>query len=102
MSDTKFNKDLPFNDLGNLPPAINLESTVILKATIRANKLLAELKGFCQTLPNPDLLLNTIVLQESKESNAIQKIEKRGLLHSLKISRDIYYLNHRLIDILAK
>ncbi len=41
---------------------------------LRANRLLAELKGFCQTLPNPQLLLNTIVLQESKESSAIENI----------------------------
>lgn len=32
------------------------------------------MKGYCQTLPNPHLLLNTIVLQESKESSAIENI----------------------------
>jgi len=69
-----FDKNLPYNDLPNLPPKVNLETTAIFKATIRANKLLAELKGYCQTLPYPQLLLNTIVLQESKESNAIENI----------------------------
>jgi len=69
-----FNKDIPYNDLPDLPPKANLETPAIFKATIRANKLLAELKGFCQTLPNPELLLNTIVLQESKESSAIENI----------------------------
>jgi len=71
---TGFNKDIPYNQLPKLPPSTALETTAILKATIQANKLLAELKGFCQTLPNPGLLLNTIVLQESKESNAIENI----------------------------
>ncbi|MCF8409405.1 MAG: Fic family protein [Crocinitomicaceae bacterium] len=71
---TKFNRDLPYNKLPDLPPKNNLETTAIFKATIRANKLLAELKGYCQTLPYPHLLLNTIVLQESKESNAIENI----------------------------
>ncbi|MBK9271488.1 MAG: Fic family protein [Saprospiraceae bacterium] len=74
MSKKEFNRVLPFNALPDLPPATHLETTEIFKATIRANKLLAELKGFCQTLPNPELLLNTIVLQESKESSAIENI----------------------------
>lgn len=55
-------------------PKENLETAEIFKLTIKANKLLAELKGYCQTLPNPNLLLNTIVLQESKESSAIENI----------------------------
>lgn len=67
-------RDQPFNGLPDLPPKVNLETPEIFRATIRANKLLAELKGFCQTLPNPELLLNTIVLQESKESSAIENI----------------------------
>ena len=74
MSNKGFNSSLPYNTLPDLPPKVNLESPTIFKATIRANKLLAELKGFCQTLPNPGLLFNTIVLQESKESSAIENI----------------------------
>jgi Fic family protein len=69
-----FNKDEPYNKLPDLPPGADLESKEILKLTNNANKLLAELKGYCQTLPNPHLLLNTIVLQESKESSAIENI----------------------------
>lgn len=69
-----FNKDKPFNNLPDLPPKANLETSEIFKLTISANKLLAELKGYCQTLPNPNLLLNTIILQESKESSAIENI----------------------------
>jgi Fic family protein len=68
------NKDLPFNQLPDLPPKVNLETPDIFRATIQANRLLAELKGFCETLPNPQMLLNTIVLQESKESSAIENI----------------------------
>ncbi len=74
MKNSKNDKNSPFNNLPDLPPKVNLETADIFKATIKANKLLAELKGFCQTLPNPELLLNTIVLQESKESNAIENI----------------------------
>jgi Fic family protein len=69
-----YNRNEPYNDLPDLPPKTEIESAEILKLSIRANRLLAELKGYCQTLPNPNLLLNTIVLQESKESNAIENI----------------------------
>lgn len=69
-----FNKDIPFNLLPKLPPKANLETVELLKITIQTNKLLAELKGFCQTLPNPNLVLNTIILQESRESSAIENI----------------------------
>lgn len=68
------NADIPFNKLKNLPPKIDLENVKILKKAIQANKHLAELKGYCQTLPNPDLLLNTVILQESKDSSAIENI----------------------------
>lgn len=67
-------KNLPYNALPDLPPPSTLESVELLKRCISANKLLAELKGYCQTLPNPDILLNTIVLQESKDSSAIENI----------------------------
>jgi Fic family protein len=66
--------DEAHNELPTLPPAVNLESVSILKAAIEANKYLAELKGYCETLPNPELLLNTVILQESKDSSAIENI----------------------------
>lgn len=69
-----YNNNIPFNGLPDLPPAASLETVEIFKLTINANKLLAELKGYCQILPNPNLLLNTIILQESKESSAIENI----------------------------
>ena len=71
MSKQAFSVDHPYNALPDLPPTTNLETPEILRAAIRANRLLAELKGFCQTGPNPQLLLNTIVLHVSKESSAI-------------------------------
>lgn len=70
----EFDREKPYNSLPDLPPTESLETIEILKATIEANKVLGELKGYCQTLPNPILLLNTIVLQESKESSAIENI----------------------------
>lgn len=87
-----FDKNKPYNNITNLPPKVNLESVEILKASIKANKLLAELKGYCQTLPNPNLLLNTIILQESKESSAIENIvttQDELYQETLRISENI-------------
>jgi Fic family protein len=65
---------LPYNALPDLPLPVNLETAPIFKLVIQANRVLAELKGYCQTLPEPNLLLNTVILQESKESSAIENI----------------------------
>jgi len=35
---------------------------------------LGELNGLCASLPDPQLLINTIVLQESKDNSAIENI----------------------------
>ena len=35
---------------------------------------LAELKGISETIPNPELLLNSILLQEAKDSSEIENI----------------------------
>ena len=64
----------PYNQLLDLPPNVDLDSPILLKAAIKASRLLAELKGYCQTLPNPQILINTIILQESKDSSAIENI----------------------------
>ncbi len=68
-----FDKNIPFNELPNLPPA-GIESIEILKQAINAARDLAELKGLCESLPDPALLLNSIVLQESRDSSAIENI----------------------------
>ncbi|MBQ9213177.1 MAG: Fic family protein [Bacteroidales bacterium] len=66
--------NVPNNNLQKLPPNINFETPEIFKACIKANKALAELKGCCLRLPNPEILLNTIILQESKSSSEIENI----------------------------
>lgn len=69
-----YNKNLPFNDLPDLPPASFVESPEILKHLAKASRHLGELNGLCASLPDPRLLINTIVLQESKDSSAIENI----------------------------
>lgn len=70
-----FDTQQPYNGLPDLPPpADHLETTSLLKKIIVARSSLAELKGACQSLPNPELLLNAVVLQEGKDSSEIENI----------------------------
>jgi len=70
----QFNPDKPFNDLPDLPPKTKLETPAVLKATTRAGRALAELKGRTHNIPNPTILLNTLALQEAKLSSEIEDI----------------------------
>ena len=67
-------KDQAYNDLPNLPPTDFTESPEILRHLAKAARHLGELNGLCTSLPDPQLLINTIVLQESKDSSAIENI----------------------------
>jgi len=69
-----YNKNSPYNDLVALPPVDFKESEDILRHLAKASRFLGELNGLCASLPDPQLLINTIVLQESKDSSAIENI----------------------------
>jgi Fic family protein len=69
-----FNSHKPFNQLPDLPPSVELETPRVLKATTRASRALAELKGRTHTIPNPTVLLNTLALEEAKLSSEIENI----------------------------
>lgn len=60
--------------LSMLPPKANLETTTILIQLNRANKALAELKGYSDTIPNKNILINAVTLQEAKDSSQIENI----------------------------
>ncbi|MGG7074497.1 Fic family protein [Campylobacter sp. 9BO] len=54
---------------------VNFEITPkIYKALNNASRKLGELNGFIRTIPNQDILINSLVLQEAKDSNAIENI----------------------------
>ncbi|HUB61901.1 MAG TPA: hypothetical protein VL978_14405, partial [Puia sp.] len=58
-----YQRTQPFNDLPPLPPeGIDLETPAILKKLAVAARNLGELNGLCETLPDPRLFTNTIVL----------------------------------------
>ena len=57
-----------------LPLTIDLETKKVFKMVIAANKALAELNGVSETIPNEQIILNTLSLQEAKDSSAIENI----------------------------
>jgi len=60
--------------LAELPLKIDIESNRVLKSLPRAHASLAELKGIASVIPNQTILLNTLGLQEAKDSSAIENI----------------------------
>lgn len=69
-----FDPRVPYNDLPLLPPAGNVETGVVLKKAISAARALAELKGLGQTIPNQAMLVDSLILQEAKDSSAIENV----------------------------
>lgn len=61
-------------NLKPLPPAMNLETKAILRKLVAANRHLAELKGIAATIPNESILIQTLTLQEAKDSSEIENI----------------------------
>jgi len=57
-----------------LPLPYDLENKEILRAVNRANRKLAELKGVAQTIPNENILISTLTLQEAKDSSEVENI----------------------------
>jgi Fic family protein len=65
----------PWNSLPELPIAISLHRNVeILEALADAKLALGKLHGRSASIPNQALLINSISLQEAKESSAIENI----------------------------
>lgn len=67
--------EIPFNDLPLLPPAKEfIESVIIFKQLVKSSVALAELKGIIHILPNPEILLNAVILKEARASSAIENV----------------------------
>ena len=58
----------------NLPIDIDIETKAILKKSILANKALAKLNGVAKIIPNQAILINSLILQEAKDSSEIENI----------------------------
>lgn len=57
-----------------LPPQQELETRTVLKKLATAHRALAELKGIAAAIPNEAILLDTLPLQEAKDSSAVENI----------------------------
>lgn len=66
--------------MSQTPPTLPLanieqfETRAVLKKTAEAHRYLAELKGVAATIPNEAILINTLTLQEAKDSSEIENI----------------------------
>ena len=57
-----------------LPLNIDIETKRILKKSISANRALAKLNGVAKIIPNQEILINSLILQEAKDSSEIENI----------------------------
>lgn len=57
-----------------LPPEQDLENIAIYKQLVKSHKYLAELKATAKTIPNETILIDTLVLQEAKNSSEVENI----------------------------
>lgn len=57
-----------------LPNTEQWETRTVLKKAAEAHRYLAELKGVAASMPNESILINTLSLQEAKDSSEIENI----------------------------
>ena len=62
------------NNLKLLPPEVELETKQVLKQLTRSHRALAELKGFADVIPNKNILINAVTINEAKDSSEIENI----------------------------
>lgn len=60
--------------LKKLPLKQDIETKKVLKKLASAHRALAELKGIVSSIPDENILINTLGLQEAKDSSAIENI----------------------------
>lgn len=62
------------NRIDMLPLNKDIETKRVLKQLSRTSRALAELKGISQTMPNQNILINAIMINEAKTSSSIENI----------------------------
>lgn len=66
-----------------------LETKPVLKKATSAHRYLAELKGIAASIPNEALLINTLILQEAKDSSEVENIiTSHDELYKAELSTD--------------
>ena len=67
--------ETPYNNLPLLPPLKDkIETVKVLKQLVKSSVALAELKGLAKILPNPNILLNAVILKEARASSEIENV----------------------------
>ncbi len=61
-------------NIPSLPLPFDIETKQVLRKVAKAHKSLAELNGVAESIPNEVIILNTLSLQEAKDSSAIENI----------------------------
>ncbi len=91
--------------LSYLPPqfdgkSLDLETKEIMREASKANRKLAELKGYSEIVPNKNILINAIALNEAKESSEIENIitTHDELFSALSKSEYLFYNVHACQD----
>jgi len=71
----RFDADNPYNQLPEiLPDERYWRRLSVYEQANKANRALAELKGRLSAIPNPKIFINTLGLQEAKDSSSIENI----------------------------
>lgn len=77
--------------IDSFPPGSELETTAVLKKLAAAHRFLANLKGVAATIPNESILINTLSLQEAKDSSAIENIiTTHDELYKAQLFQDLF------------
>ena len=58
----------------DLPLPFDFETKAILRQANKANRCCLELKGVALAIPNENILLSSLVLQEARDSSAVENI----------------------------
>ena len=61
-------------NIPKLPLDFDFETKAIMRQLTKSNRRLAELKGVALTIPNENILLSSLVLQEALDSSAVENI----------------------------
>ncbi len=61
-------------NIPKLPLVFDFETKAIMRQVTKSNRRLAELKGVALTIPNENILLSSLVLQEALDSSAVENI----------------------------
>lgn len=81
-------------NIPTLPPPFEIETKAVLKQTAASHRRLAELKGAIKSMPNPSILINTLALQESKDSSEIESIiTTHDELYRAQVSSAVRYVS---------